>query len=252
MKANPLSIFIGILGLLIMVTGFVFLQAGQAQTQPPPLATEGADLPARSITVSGSGEAGAPPDLAVIVLGVQTEAETAVETVSQNSERMQALIDVFRSAGIQAADLQTQTIQIWPRTSQAAASGSQPPEVIGYTARNILRVRVSNLEELGGLLDSAVAVGGNTVESISFDIVDQAAVLEQAREAAMAGARQKADQLASLAGAKLGLVLTIEETGGSNPGPLTPGRDVAESQDVPVEPGLKTVRVNVQVTWLLE
>jgi uncharacterized protein YggE len=253
LKTNPLNLVIGVLGLLIMVTGFIFLQAGQAQTQTPtsgPAAVE-ADLPARTITVSGTGEAAATPDQAVIRLGVRIDADTAAEALTQNSQQMQALIQVFRDAGAQAADIQTQAISIWPRYSESTPQGSQTPELAGYTASNIVEVRVRDLSQLGSLLDEAVQAGGNTIESISFKIGDQAGLLEDARQAAMSNALQKAEQLASLAGAELGVVLTIQETGGTPPVPLARG-GVDESIAVPVEPGTQTVSVSVQVTWLLE
>ncbi len=251
-KTNSLSITIGVIGLLIVITGFIFLQAGQAQAPDQPQGTDQQEAPLRTISVSGSGAASAAPDQALIVLGVQTNAESAVEALTQNSERMQALIAVFRDGGVQARDIQTQSIQLFPRLGESPAQGSEPPEVVGYTASNTVRVRVRNLDALGNLLDHAVQAGGNTIQSISFEVGDQTAVLEQAREAAMQDARRKAEQLSSLAEVSLGAVLTIHESGGIPPVPVPVGREVAEGVAAPIEPGAQELRVDVQVTWLLE
>jgi len=92
--------------------------------------------------------------------------------------------------------------------------------------------------------------GGNRIESIRFEVSDPAAYLDQACEAAWNDAQHKAEQLASLAGAELGEVLTINESG-RGVQPLA-GRPVtAEAAAVPIEPGSQTIGVDLQVTWSL-
>jgi uncharacterized protein YggE len=123
--------------------------------------------------------------------------------------------------------------------------------VVGYTAVNIVEVKVKNLDRLGELLDAAVKAGGNTVEGINFEVSDAATLLDQAREAAMQDAKHKAEQLASLADASLGNVLTINEVS-NTPRPVTRAGVVAAQAAVPVAPGTESIQVDVQVTWLLQ
>ncbi|MCL7453212.1 MAG: SIMPL domain-containing protein, partial [Anaerolineae bacterium] len=47
----------------------------------------------RTINVSGTGQISAEPDVAVITVGVETQAEEAGAALSQNSEQMQTIID---------------------------------------------------------------------------------------------------------------------------------------------------------------
>jgi uncharacterized protein YggE len=64
---------------------------------------------------------------------------------------------------------------------------------------------------LSNLLDTAIQAGGNTIEGIQFQVSDLGDLVDQAREAAMNEAQDKAQQLAELAGAQPGAVLTISE-----------------------------------------
>ena len=203
----------------------------------------------RTVSVNGLGQVQAKPDRAVIRVGVQTEAQSASRALSQNNNQMQAVIDTLREEGVASQDIQTQTIQLnLIRESPGPEGGI--PEITGYVATNIVEVQVIDLDNLGNLLDTAIQAGGNTIEGIQFQVSDPGDLVDQAREAAMSDAQDKAEQLAELAGAQLGDVLTISESSRS-PVPVGRGGAAQLEAAVPVEPGTQTVEVNVQVTWLL-
>lgn len=208
----------------------------------------------RTVTVAGEGEAIARPDRARIRLGVQTQAPTAAEALRQNSARMDALVRTLREAGIPENAIQTQVVNLWPE--HAGGDGREPARVVGYRATNVVEARVDQLDRVGGILDRAVAAGGNTLEGVSFEIANPDPVVDRAREDAMGEARRKAEQLARLAGAELGPVLTIDESGGGAPPPypMPMARNMAAmemAQDVPVSPGEQRVTTRVAVTWEL-
>jgi hypothetical protein len=200
----------------------------------------------RTITVMGSGQVNARPDQAVIRLGVYTDADKASDAMSANSERMQALLDALKAAGIKIEDIQTQGINVSPRYAPDGTS-----TVTGFTATNVVSVRVRDVAKVGDVLDKALAAGANTIEGLSFEVSDQTALLSQAREAAMDNAHQTAEQLAKLAGEQLGVVSSISESV-SMPQPYLYDRATAAmGGSVPVEPGMQSVQTTVQVTYLL-
>ena len=208
----------------------------------------------RTLNVSGSGQVSARPDTAIITLGVQTEAEQANVALSENSQQMQAVIDALKKAGVAAEDIQTQVINLQPRYEQPPAPGPSTlpgtPKLVGYVATNTVEVTVRQLGTLGELLDAAVQAGGNQIEGISFEVSNPATLLDQARAAAWQDAQHKAEQLAGLAGAKLGEVLSITESS-QTPRPVLQAVQAAPAAAVPVEPGTQTIEVDVQVTWSL-
>jgi uncharacterized protein YggE len=205
----------------------------------------------RTINVSGTGQVSAQPDVAVVTLGVQTEAEEAASALSENSQQMQALVDALEEASVATEDIQTEVIRLYPRYDQAP-DGKGQGELVGYTATNMVEVRIRDLDKVGEILDTAVQAGGNRIESIGFEVSDSAQYMDQAREAAWNDAEHRAEQLSELAGASLGEVLTISESGrGPQPVVERPLLAAEAAAAVPVEPGSQTIEVDLQVTWLL-
>lgn len=241
MNRNGIALLVA--AALVIGLGSVFVwQAAAAQPTPPASSGDGP----RTITVVGTGTVNARPDQAVIRLGVYTDADKATDALSANSARMQAVIDALKAAGIADADIQTQGINVSPRYAPDGTSA-----VTGFTATNVVSVRVRDVAKAGDVLDAALTAGANTVEGLYFEIGEQDALLGQAREAAMANAKQTAEQLAKLAGGNLGAVVSISESA-SMPQPFMYDR-AAQGMGgaAPIEPGTQAVQTVLQVTYLL-
>jgi uncharacterized protein YggE len=249
-KGSMMRKTVGILVSTVLMTALIVtgLNFSSVFAQAPEQAVDDGAI-RRSISVSGAGSASAAPDMAVVVVGVRTEAEDAATALTENNQSMGDLIDALREAGIAQADLQTQQINLSPRYANQPNQTGQP-QVTGYEAMNTLQVRVRDMDQVGEILDNAVQSGGNIIHSIRFETADAQDVLQQAREAAFNDARQKAEQLASLADVQLGSVITINETTSSLPRPFAVAAQTeAADRAVPVEPGLQDVDVTLQVTW---
>ncbi|MCX6047265.1 MAG: SIMPL domain-containing protein [Chloroflexi bacterium] len=228
------------------------------------------EQPPRSVSVSGSGQVNVRPDVAVIVVGVQTEAATASAALTQNSQQMIAVTTALTSTGILTDDIQTQVVQLQPHIPPPVAGQPQPaPQATtattntatntvtttqvtnSYIATNLIEVRVRDLAQLGQVLDRTIQSGGNQIQSIRFETSNPNQALDQARQAAWNDAKRKAEQLAQLAGVTLGSVLTVNEFSAN---PLASAQASAVSASavaVPIAPGAQTITVNVQVTWSL-
>lgn len=248
-KKRANIVLLGLLS-LVLVLG---LSIPSASAQPPaaPAAQETDSAVVRKVTVSGSGTVSAEPDAAVLRLGVSTQAEEASAALAQNSEQVQALIDALVEAGIPEDDIETMRFNMFPRYGDQF-SGTEQQQITGYEVSNVLQVRVDSIDGVGDLLDVAVGAGANTIESIQFEISDSAALVDQAREAAMQDATAKAEMLAELADAELGMILEIQETGFS-PGVVVQ-RDMAveEAAAAPIQPGEQDVNVQLTVVWELQ
>lgn len=241
---------------ILITLGIILAAAFLLQANFDPAgAQETADTPSqRTVSVSGTGQAEIRPDMAVIRLGVQTDAEQAADALSQNSQQMQAVIETLQEAGVAAEDIQTQQVQLQPRYQEPQPGPQQARgELAGYSATNIVQVQVRNLDNLGQLLDTAVQAGGNRIEGIHFEVSDPGEAVEQARTAAWEDAQAKAEQLVDLAGAELGVAWSIREFT-NIPRPAGRGGPMMEAAAAapPVEPGSQTIEVRLEVTWLLQ
>ena len=203
----------------------------------------------RTVTVSATGKSAAVPDQLTVSLGVQVRGATAQEALSRTSEKTQAAITAFKSGGVADQDIATANITIRPEY------GEDGRRVEGYQAQNTLSIRLREIAGAGGLLDTVAGVVGDdiVINGLSFAISEPEPVLAAARAAAMAGAREKAKQLAGAAGAKVGKVLTIEEGGtGGVVFPKAGRMAMAVADSMPIEAGERELTVSVSVTYRLE
>ena len=116
-----------------------------------------------TISVTGSSSTSSSPDTLIIVLGVESEANTASESLSQNSNALNSVISSLNNSGIPEDDIQTSNFSIYPiYDSIKDSNGNYQQILIGY--------RVSN--SAGNIIDAAVSSGANRVDNVSFQLSD--------------------------------------------------------------------------------
>ncbi|TDG13622.1 SIMPL domain-containing protein [Seongchinamella unica] len=218
--------------------------------------TAQADSPPPHIRVSGQAEASLAPDMATLQLTVMREAATARDALDQNSAAMAEVVAAMRAAGIAEKDLQTRDFSIQPRYTYPKPRNEHPPQLVGYTVRNSLQVKVRDLGKLGSLLDESVTLGVNEGGSVQFGNEDPSAALADARTRAVEDAIAKARTMAEAAGVKLGRVLVLSDQM-HVPMPQHYRLERAMAADavagaVPVMAGENSYRVVVQVSYAIE
>lgn len=210
------------------------------------MAAEG-DKAERTISVSASGTVSAEPNVAYISTGVVTEGDTAKDALARNNTAMTKVIDGLKSAGIAAKDIQTTTLHVEPRYTPGR--DGRPSTVNGYRVINQVRLTVRDVKRLGDLLDTAIVLGANQVNSISFDVEDAEKLKDEARKQAVANARRRAELYAAAAGVQLGNVLSISESvSEGRPMPAARATMVAAT---PIEAGSHTLVVEVHVSYAI-
>lgn len=205
----------------------------------------------RTVTVSASGSISAAPDEATISTGVTSEAKTARDALTKNTEAMKNVVDELKGQGVEPKDIQTTQFNIEP--VYVYPKEGQPPSVTGYRVNNMVGVRVRDLDKLGGVLDQLVTAGANQMNGITFDVSKAETLKDDARKAAMENAKRRAQLLATAAGAEVGEVLQIsEETSHQGPRPVVFAKRAAMAESVPVERGEQELEARVTVTWKLK
>ena len=206
--------------------------------------------PLRTVSVTGAGSANLVPDIAYIYLGVHTEKPSASEAVDENNAQTQKMIEALKDFGIAAKDIRTTNFSIWPQERYDQFTGTPTGEKT-YIVDNTVYVTVRDLDKLGDLLDTVVAAGANTVNSIQFDVADKSEALKNARAEAVKNAEEQAKELTDVAGVKLGKIQSIGFYD-SSPYPVFDGKGgggAAMESSVPIQPGQLTFTVSVSVTY---
>lgn len=211
-----------------------------------PLAAQAGEA-LRSLTMSGSGQVELVPDMAVVQIGVERQADTAAAALDSLSTSLAEVIEGLVAGGIAERDLQTSGLRLEQRYEQL--DGDQMPKPVGYVAASTLTVRVRDISALGGVLDRVVRDGANLLYGLSFDLQDPQAALDQARVDAVADARAKAELYAQAAGVVLGPILSISEPGLAMPQPVMMEMAFDRAASVPVAGGEIGIGAGVVIVW---
>lgn len=206
------------------------------------------------IWVTGQGEAMAVPDIAELRLGVEAQADTVAEAQTQASETMGKVMQALKDNGVAEKDIQTQRFSIYPITRWIREKDEE--EIIGYRVTNTVLARIREIDKAGIIIDAVAEAGGDLtrIQGISFSIDDPTPYYEEARAKAVEDARNKAVQLAELAGVTLGKPTYISE--GAVYRPELPRlveevSEMAPAPETPVSPGELKITVNVQIVYAI-
>lgn len=207
-----------------------------------------------TITVAGNGEASAAPDIATLTLGVEAMAKSVAQARQEAAQAAAAVLAALADGGVAERDIRTSGLQLHP---QYDYSRNNAPKITGYMASHQLTVKVRSMDALNAVVDNAVLAGGDAarLQGISFDVDEPAALLAQARRAAVADARLRAETYAEAAGVGVGRVLAIAETG-SEAHPPMPMMMAARAEsmkmaDSSIQPGETTITAHVTVRFEL-
>jgi uncharacterized protein YggE len=216
------------------------------------------DDPARTLSLTGRAEVRAAPDMAVISAGTVSEAKTAREALSANNETMAAVLKTIAAAGVADKDIQTSNFSIQPKYTYPprASDGTQEaPKIDGYTVSNSVTVLVRDLDRLGAVMDAVVSSGVNQMNGLNFTVAEPGPLRNEARKAAVAEARARAQLYADAAGVKLGPIRSIaEESHVRPPQPMARMAMEAAAPDaaVPIAQGEQVIEATVNIVWGLE
>lgn len=205
-----------------------------------------------TFNVSGEGKATAAPDAAMVTVGIQANGSTVKAAQDQINATINKVSEAVKSLGVDEKDIKTTNYNINPDYDYTG--GSQ--RIKGYSASTNLSIKVREIDKINGVIDGATANGANQVGGISFDIDDKTKLENEAREKAVADAKEKAENASKIAGFKLGRIVNYSENFGGYPIPMfmraQGAAEVIDSKTTQVEPGSTEIVVNVTLSYEIQ
>ena len=198
------------------------------------------------VTVTGTGQASAPADRLQLILSVGCDADEVSTAIERLTSRTDAVLTALRDRGLTGSDVQTSGLHVHRGYEQ------QVRETPTYRATHQITVASRDLDGFGALVDACVQAAGNDLglDHVGFDVADQEELLAQAREAAFADARGKAEHLARLAGRTLGPIQSVSHGGHDLGGPPAPfAARSAATAELAVAPADHTANASLTVQW---
>jgi uncharacterized protein YggE len=201
------------------------------------------------ISVEGRGVAFGEPDVATLELGVTATDPDVRTAVARLDEGVAAVSQALRALGVPDRAIRTTAYNVW-REERFPQEGEGSAR-ISFRAQHMLSVELQGTRQAGEALAAAVEAGANAVGGITFGFSNPAELERRAREAAVADARARAEQLALAAGVTLGSPLAIREIAGERD-PVQPFERSAAVLSAPIEAGELSVEVRVAIDYRLE
>lgn len=204
----------------------------------------------RTLTVIGHASVSVPPDEALVSLAIHVQAATAREASTQVNDALGRVLAVLNEQGIVERQIHTTRLHIAPEYHH----DERGPRPVQYRASTAVHVIVEDLPRLGELLDALTETSEENVVLQSVDMLarDTSDAAARARAAALALAREKAQQIAQDAGVALGELLSItEELGGMALGMRHAAVGVAYFEATAVRTGEVEVNAVLEVVWAL-
>jgi uncharacterized protein YggE len=219
-----------------------------------------ADMPVRSISVSGTVETKTAPDQVVWRIDLTDADEDMREAKARNDEKVASVLALREKLGIEEGEIETGHVSIRrerSRDEQGNRSGSEH-----YVVHRSVTIRQRDLKRFDEFLDALVSSAEMEV-NFSFESSRFHEIRAETRLKALRAAKDKAEAMAQVVGAKLGRALTIEENSVSDRSPRgwvtnnsvsvappsSPSVDVATDRFIP---GAIDVRETVYATFELE
>jgi uncharacterized protein YggE len=230
---------------LLVVVAAVFLSITAAQAQM-------GDHHARPPSVTANGEAviTVEPDQAEIDIGVVTQARNAPDAARENADKLARVMTEVRKLLGKGDEVKTASYSLNPNYRYPQGG---KPEIVGYTATNILRVKTATLANVGKLIDASMQSGANTIHRLVFNLKDEHGAQLQALRLASGKAKAKADEMAGALGLKIVKVLSVTEGDRGvrpivMPQPRGAQMEALAAASTPVEAGTIEVRSSVTLT----
>lgn len=214
------------------------------------------------VSTSGTATVKVNPDKVSVTIGVETRGETAEEAAAANAELMEKVLAALRDLGVAENQISTNWYSVWPvyewKSPPCIEVFPQPPEctpkseVTGYAASNSVTVTLDADEDVGKVIDTAVAAGATNVNGAYFFVSTerQEEIRNGLIEEAIANARSRADKAAAAVDMQITGVKSINLNDVYFP-VLYRDFAAAEGASTPILPGQQEISQTVQVTFLM-
>jgi len=210
---------------------------------------------ARSISVSGTGSVSVKCDMATINVAVVTYNRSVIEAARLNAESVAKVRAALVEAGFSADSITTSDYRIWQDYS--TRNGVQ---IRGdYRVTNSIHIVTLDTSKAGSAIDVAIKNGANEFSSIQFAATKTGDALREARTLAIKNAAEAANLMAKTAGAEVGRVMRIEESGspmyaarGANKMVMAAAYDYEESVPTQINAGDSEITVTVHCEYELK
>jgi len=208
----------------------------------------------RTVTVVGEAKSQEKSQIAIFSAGVNAFNDDKNAAVSEVNKKVEAIIIAVKEFGVPAADIKTQSMNIYQNQEQYYdAEGRQKYRAGQWNVSNTIEIKLMDVDRASTLASILTKSGANNVYGPNFTFDDTSEQSTALLDAAYKNAQAKAEKVALSTGKKLGSVVSVTEAGASQqPVPYLRMEGGGGGGGGAVEPGSGTVMKTVTVTFELK
>lgn len=169
------------------------------------------DVEIPKLTLSAQATIQKPSDELQLKVGVVTLGDRAQSALSDNTQKMHAIIASLEAAGISKDEYETGQFSITPTYTPYPKDppSNWKPSINGYEVSNSVIIRTSKLDIAGKLIDAANKAGANSISDLHFGLHNPRIHWTEALNAAVENAFTDAKAIAAASGVNLVRIMSI-------------------------------------------
>jgi len=158
-----------------------------------------------TVVVKGSSVISVVPDIARIVVEVETTDLDPQKTQAANVTITKVLYHALQEAGVAPSDMGSTRFD-FRRNIDRTQNGNVDK---GFVASNSVQIKIRKFDDLPRLIAVAIANGATSVGDVEYTLQDQKPYVDKARKAAFLDARAEASKIAAAADLRLGRIVAM-------------------------------------------
>jgi uncharacterized protein len=207
--------------------------------------------PAPLVTVRGDAQLEGPPDLATLVLTVHASSDSAKRTRTQLAEASSAISELLQQFEAAIERSSTSGLHVYPVFNRRT-----PAKITGYQGTFATQIVVADFESLSPLVLALTALPNSQIDGPWWSLRPDNPMFRDARLAAIADARRRADDYAAAFGTTVADLVEVSDLNTGFGGAremrafaMAKGADVVAFE---FEPATQTVSGRVTVRFSLK
>jgi uncharacterized protein YggE len=204
--------------------------------------------PISTVDVSGEGVVSVVPDEVTINIRVENTGENTKTLKKQNDAIVSEVLRFLKQVKIADKDVRTEYMNLTKNYDYNSKTYT-------FAANQSLSIKLRDLSKYEQVVDGLLDTGINRIDGVAFSSSNREALESQARKKAIANAKMKAVEYASVLNQSVGKAVSISEFRDSNgPQPMYRAMAMESSSDgrQTIAPGEMEIRTTVNVSFLLE
>lgn len=207
-----------------------------------------------TVNIEGVGIAYAKPDISKITFYVESKNTTLEEAQNDNTKQTNALLEKLVASGIERKDIQTTYYNSYE--NQIYDYERAEYKSFGWIVSQSIELTLRDLEKVSAALALLGQNGATNITGPNFAVENDSVAMQEAREKALADAKQKAATISQQLGIKLGLPTSYSEWKEEVPDygySMKAETGMSEPSAAPtIETGENATKLHVSLSYVIE